>query len=141
MMHTRTRPADRSAGTSGEQPSEHQRRGVPQRVCLPHVEASPGERCHERTTTTRCAIHERAYQALRNARRGDAYTSPEYKAERRRVLAGVTVCPECGRRATRRNPMTADHIVPRAHGGGAIGNLRPLCRECNARRGATVRSS
>lgn len=113
----------------------------PQRVCLPHAEASPGERCHERTTTTRCAIHERAYQALRNARRGDAYTSPEYKAERRRVLAMATVCELCGEAPTRRDPLTADHIVPRAHGGGVVGNLRAVHRSCNSARGATVRSS
>lgn len=114
---------------------------APQRTCLPHADASPGERCHERTTRTRCERHERVYQAYRAARRGDAYSSPEYRAERHRVLDGVTVCPGCGRAPTRRNPMTADHIVPRAQGGGARGNLRPLCRECNSRRGATVRSS
>ena len=54
-------------------------------------------------------------------------------------------CPECGRNMSLTNPravnsyMTVDHIVPKSMGGtNNIGSLRPLCRECNIRRGSNV---
>lgn len=111
------------------------------RSCLPHHRASPGERCGALIRGgTRCERHEVAYQAWRNAGRGDQYGA-EYKAERRRVLRDATVCAICHKPPTRRDPLTADHIVPGAHGGGATDNLRPAHRSCNSARGATVRSS
>ena len=51
------------------------------------------------------------------------------------------ICPECGKKMSLNNPraintyMTIDHIVPKSLGGtNNIGNLRPLCRECNRKR-------
>lgn len=146
----RTNPA-LTDGTSGA--NRQTRQGGPQgprlcreatisRPCLPHAQASPGARCAVLvpTGTRRCATHEAEFQAWRNARRGDRYGA-EYQAERRRVLRGATVCALCGKPGTRRDPLTADHITPAAHGGGAIGNLRPAHRSCNSARGATTRSS
>ena len=35
--------------------------------------------------------------------------------------------------------MTVDHIVPKSMGGtNNIGNLRPLCQECNVNRGSDM---
>lgn len=110
------------------------------RACSPHAQASPGARCGRLTTRTRCTAHEAEYQAWRNAQRGDRYGA-EYQAERRRVLKGATVCTLCGKAGTRRDPLTADHVIPAALGGGARGNLRPAHRSCNSSRGATYRSS
>jgi 5-methylcytosine-specific restriction endonuclease McrA len=127
-------------GTARRSDTAGSRRG-PLRPCLPHPKASPRAECSRLTPgRTRCEQHEAAYQAWRNARRGDRYQA-DYQAERRRVLAAATVCSICGRPPSRRDPLTADHIVPAAHGGAAAGNLRPAHRSCNSARGATVRSS
>ncbi len=49
------------------------------------------------------------------------------------LLATSSTCWICRGAAT-----TADHIQPRSLGGGdELGNLRPACRSCNSRRGAT----
>ena len=129
-MHA-DRPAIQERGTSGVMPSEHQCRGVSMRPCL-----QPG--CPRPTERTRCAIHERQWQAERNRRRGDDYGA-EYQRARRELLAAATACAICGLPPTHDDPLTADHVVPRAHGGGAAGNLRAAHRSCNSRRGATVR--
>lgn len=46
------------------------------------------------------------------------------------------VCWLCGREPVTLDPLTADHVVPRALGGpNALSNLRPAHRSCNGRRG------
>lgn len=76
--------------------------------------------------------YERARRAARD--------SPEYKRNRRRVLARVPLfCDECGRGIDTRlhylDPMaaTTDHRVPVTEGGHptAISNLVPCHRTCN----------
>jgi 5-methylcytosine-specific restriction endonuclease McrA len=58
------------------------------------------------------------------------YSSPEWRALRRRALAlacGRCATPGCNSRATR-----VDHIVSRRHGGAnALANLRCLCTVCD----------
>lgn len=135
-------PYASDAGT--ERRAHHQRgRGVAviQRPCQPHHRASPGVRCSALIPAgTRCPAHEAAYQAWRNAQRGDRYGA-EYQAERRRILATATVCAICGKPPTRRDPLTGGHIQAAAHGGQARGNLQPEHRSCNSAAGATIRSS
>ncbi|MBT2213472.1 HNH endonuclease [Actinomadura sp. NEAU-AAG7] len=45
-------------------------------------------------------------------------------------------CVHCGARGTPDNPITAGHVLARAHGGpNTPANYRPECRLCNSRRG------
>ncbi len=50
---------------------------------------------------------------------------------------GVAFCAYCGVRLSRET-LTRDHVIPRAHGGGALGwdNLVPACQPCNGRKGS-----
>lgn len=59
--------------------------------------------------------------------------SKQYRENRLKVLAGNPLCTLCNKR-----PATqADHIVPKAYGGGDnLDNLRPSCAKCNTSRGA-----
>jgi 5-methylcytosine-specific restriction endonuclease McrA len=61
----------------------------------------------------------------------------DYERERARVLAGDPACVYCGRRGTPENPMTAEHPVAVADGGGHAGMV-PACRRCNLSRGARL---
>jgi 5-methylcytosine-specific restriction endonuclease McrA len=56
-----------------------------------------------------------------------------------RLIAGMLVgwtCPVCQRRmnsgASKRTGLQMDHLHPCSQGGGAVGNLIPLCGSCNA---------
>lgn len=62
------------------------------------------------------------------------YRSAEWRRLRAAVLARDPVCATrgCGRKSTH-----ADHIVPRARGGGdTLDNLRGACASCHNRRSA-----
>jgi 5-methylcytosine-specific restriction protein A len=101
------------------------------RACLTCGEPSPGSRCdacrravdrttaqHRGTTTARGYGHR--WQQRSNAVRR---TSP--------------VCEACGTTGNRSNPLTVDHITPKAAGGtDHRDNLRTLCRRCNSAKGA-----
>lgn len=44
-------------------------------------------------------------------------------------------CAYCGRKPTKRNPLTIDHVIPIAKNGGHVpGNLVPACQSCNCRK-------
>jgi len=87
--------------------------------------------CGRPTLGTRCPEHERAYRL--------PYTTPGYRARRAAVIEAEPWChtapvcpyPDSG---TPANPLTADHSVPLAQGGGSS-QLVPLCRRCNGSRG------
>ncbi|CAM5600868.1 hypothetical protein SSPIM334S_02383 [Streptomyces spiroverticillatus] len=62
---------------------------------------------------------------------GDGGSSSEWRRVRAAVLAAEPLCRTCGEPAT-----TADHIVPRKHGGDdRPDNLQPLCAPCNLAKG------
>ena len=94
--------------------------------------------CPELTSgSTRCAMHTRAYQQARDAKRGTAEErgyNREYRANRRALLAaGPHLCAwGCGRLAG-----TVDHVVPLSGGGdNSLENLIPACSFCNSSRGS-----
>lgn len=85
------------------------------RPCL-----QPG--CGAVTSRSRCADHTAARKQVRNADRPIA----------RAVVAAQPWCTICGATAD----LTADHLIPLAHGGTNHGPRRTLCRSCNSSRGA-----
>jgi len=45
------------------------------------------------------------------------------------------VCVYCGRKGTKANPLTLDHVIPHSEGGAdAAHNLVTACSKCNVRR-------
>jgi 5-methylcytosine-specific restriction endonuclease McrA len=74
----------------------------------------------------RCAKHDA----------GRAYDRA-YRAARRDVIARAKVCAICGGPPRTDDPLTADHMVPVARGGGRNqANLRAVHRSCNSRKGS-----
>lgn len=79
---------------------------------------------------SRCAVHRSARKRVRNG-------------ERDRVAAAVAahvavhglVCPGYGRAEHPSSDLTGDHVVALSKG-GAGGEIKVLCRSCNARKGA-----
>lgn len=63
------------------------------------------------------------------------YRTAEYQTNRRLLLAANPLCAICGI-----EPATqADHVVPLCEGvDHSLANLRPACRSCNAKRGASI---
>ena len=64
--------------------------------------------------------------------------------EKRKILYFISggKCPSCNKQIQNKHRnlldsyMTVDHIVPKSLGGtDNIDNLRPLCRDCNNKRG------
>jgi HNH endonuclease len=56
---------------------------------------------------------------------------------RKQVLREETTCWLCGQPASPGDPLVADHITPRAHGGGnERANYHAAHHSCNNRRGA-----
>lgn len=97
--------------------------------------------CPALTTRTRCAIHEQYVKRDRERQRQRGSPTQrgmdyQYQRARLRVLNRDGYrCHWCGGQAS-----TADHLVPRAHGGSSDdGNLVAACLTCNSSRGATVR--
>jgi 5-methylcytosine-specific restriction protein A len=101
------------------------------RVCL-----GPG--CPQLTQRTRCTLHERERQRRRGTPAQRGYDQ-SYQRARRELLATATVCAWCGLPGRQGDPLTADHLVPLAHGGRTEGNLVAAHRSCNGRRGGMVR--
>lgn len=68
---------------------------------------------------------------------------PKRGAQHRRasnpVVKSATVCWICNLPPTSSDPLTADHIIPRALGGLDItSNYRAAHRSCNSRRGSKL---
>ncbi len=85
------------------------------RPCLICGTPAKGSRCAKHALPPRGAAHRRA---------------------RKQVLAGATVCAECGQPPTPDNPLTLGHVVARAHGGGLEpSNTQAECKRCNLSKG------
>jgi 5-methylcytosine-specific restriction protein A len=86
----------------------------------------------------RCPDCRREYQRQRDARRGSS-TARGYGTGWQRLAAQIIVahpyCAQCGHTGSQANPLTVDHIVPKAKGGtDDADNLRVLCRLHNSGR-------
>lgn len=89
--------------------------------------------CGELSPKSRCPKH-RPDHRLTRTQRG---LGSEHDKMRRLVVRPDSLCHWCGRPATVNDPLTADHLIPRAHGGTSTReNLVPAHRSCNSRRGA-----
>lgn len=104
---------------------------MPKRECTTcrQLHSGPGPRC-----PTHTRARERARDQARGtaAQRGYDYQWQQLSA---RVIAYYRQCTACGDLGTLGNPLTCDHIIPKAQGGtNAWENLTCLCRECNSRK-------
>jgi 5-methylcytosine-specific restriction endonuclease McrA len=101
------------------------------RLCLdcPNtIDTTEGSRCK------RC----RAKRERQRGTRDERNVGTQHKRIRKQVLAEESVCWMCGLPALPGDPLTADHIIPRAAGGRTVReNYRAAHRSCNSRRGAT----
>lgn len=95
------------------------------RRCL----GTPDRRCALRTPHTRCPACASAMKRIRNAEAVRARAVVEQW-----VAVHGWVCPGYRRPPHPSHDLTADHVVPVIRG-GAGGELRTLCRGCNAARG------
>ena len=98
--------------------------------------AAPG--CPNLTRRTYCATHVPRGRANRSpTTRAQRDGTGDYERNRRALLATATHCHWCGSPGTTDNPLTADHILPVAHGGSHHPtNLVAACKRCNSSRGA-----
>jgi HNH endonuclease len=104
------------------------------RPCLDCGEPTQGSRC------ARCrAVQDRARDAVRGntTQRGLGAEHQRQVAELKREAGPLSYCPRCGRAITKANPITGQHVVPRAHGGTKATELE--CKICNSSAGATIR--
>lgn len=97
--------------------------------------------CGTLSPQNRCPIHRTQRNRAIEAKRGDAvqrgYASPEWRRARKAVIQLVPYCVDCGTEGTGTNPLTADHIRPKAKGGSDdLENLTTRCRRCNSAKGA-----
>lgn len=85
-----------------------------------------------KTEKGRAAVKRKAY--VRRARLGKSlatHTETEWRALVEKHGGRCAICKK-------RRPLTRDHIRPLSKGGdNGIENIQPLCRPCNAKKGAT----
>ena len=80
--------------------------------------------CGRKTKTGRCPEHQLPPRGR------------PHRRVRAQVLAEESICWLCGKPGTVDDPLTLDHVVPRAHGGPtARANCRAAHSSCNKRRG------
>lgn len=92
------------------------------------------------SNTTRCPTCQ-AKATKRRQRRPNTTArglGAAHRAAAKAVLAQAQVCHWCGKPPTADNPLTADHVVARVHGGGD-GPLVAAHRSCNSQRGGQTR--
>lgn len=87
-----------------------------------------------RTNRVRCRPCARKADRRRGSRQKRGLGAA-YQRERRRVVTPDAVCYLCGQPARPDDPMTGDHVIPRARDGGIAGNIRPAHRSCNLAKG------
>lgn len=87
---------------------------------------------------SRCPDCQTKFNTRQSARRGTTKARGLGGTHRRRaegVVKAAAYCAICGKPPTPTDPLTADHIVPRALG-GVDSPLRAVHRSCNSRRGS-----
>jgi 5-methylcytosine-specific restriction enzyme A len=100
--------------------------------------------CHRLGDTPgRCTECTHEYERERRRRRGKT-AARGYNARWRRLvelaIRAHPYCVDCPHTGSPDNPLTGDHIIPRANGGpNTLDNIAVRCRVCNGRRGATMR--
>lgn len=89
--------------------------------------------CPALTRRTRCPLHTRERERRRGTPSRRGY-GPPYQRARRALLAVADRCAWCGLPPRLDDPLTADHLVPLAQGGGIEGNLVAAHGSCNSAR-------
>lgn len=111
---------------------------MPKRPCLicQQLFKPPGSRC-----LTCQAIYDHDINQARGSATARGYDAAwqriasEAVARHRRLHGNI--CPGWHRPAHPADDLTADHIVPRAHGGtNSRDNVQVLCRACNSAKGS-----
>jgi 5-methylcytosine-specific restriction enzyme A len=87
----------------------------------------------------RCDDCTREYERQRGKWRGKT-AARGYDARWRRLVElaihAHPYCADCGHTGSKDNPLTGDHIIPRADGGPkTLSNIAVRCRRCNSSRG------
>ena len=87
----------------------------------------------------RCEECTREHERVRSQRRGKTAARGDDAAWRHVVAIAIRAhpyCTDCGHTGSKDNPLTGDHIVPRADGGPkTLSNIAVRCRRCNSSRG------
>jgi len=107
--------------------------------------------CNTLTNTRRCTTCQHAYdqrqatyleRAERQAADKRRGTSTQrgydwtWRTMSARLIKQHPWCTHCGHDGTMSNPLTTDHIIPKAQGGtDKLSNLQVLCRRCNSAKG------
>ena len=96
------------------------------------------------TNGTRCPPCASARNRQRDKHRGNRHKRG-YTSAWARIATQVTTtigqCIDCGHQGSKDNPLTADHIIPKAAGGtDHPSNLTARCRRCNSAKGGRVQS-
>lgn len=94
------------------------------------------------TNPTRCPPCSTLQQQATDKRRGNT-TQRNYGAPWAKLSTTVITrdghCTDCGTTGTPTNPLTADHIIPKARGGtDDLHNLICRCRRHNSAKGTTL---
>ncbi|MBA2555897.1 MAG: HNH endonuclease [Chloroflexi bacterium] len=91
---------------------------------------------------TYCELHQGRFGGFHRRARNPVYDSTEWQRLRRRLIAAHVArhgarCSCCGRAATKRDPLSLDHIEGLSRGGAPYDpvNLRVILRSCNATKG------
>lgn len=93
--------------------------------------------CGTLTPVTRCQQCTRVADRRRGTAEQRGYGTA-WRALRAKLLRGA-YCVICGHPGSTNNPLSLDHVVPKARGGSDDpGNLQPLCRQHNSAKGSSV---
>lgn len=80
--------------------------------------------CGTLSTKARCPTHTRAADQARGSRQQRGLDA-QYDRNRTILMANNALCSICGQPGTRKDPLTAGHIIGRAQGGSNdLSNLR-----------------
>lgn len=93
---------------------------------------------------SRCPTHQADADRTRETRRGDrhqrGYTSA-WSTLAATIVNNQPWCSYCGTEGTETNPLGADHVIPKAHGGSdQPANLVTACRICQGRKDGATRT-